>query len=84
VQLGVAVGADNHVDARYGLGQAHVIAVGEESVLSFLHTAVAKRDDHVRLLRLAKDFHHLSCGLDGIGELNRSGAVGIKLRLFAK
>ena len=36
VQLGVAVAADDNVDARHGLGQAHVLAVGVASVFSFL------------------------------------------------
>ena len=84
VQFGVAVGADDHVDARHGLGQAHVLAVGEASVLAFLHAAVAERDDHVHLLRLAEELHHLPGGLDGIGELHRAGAAGIELRFFAE
>ena len=83
-QFGVAVGADHHVDARHGLGQADILAVREASVLAFLHTAVAERDDHIRLLRLAEDFHHLPRGLDGIGELNRAGAAGIELGFFAE
>ena len=82
--VGVAVGADDHVDARHGLGQAHVLAVGEASVLAFFHTAVAERDDHIHLLRLAEELHHLPGGLDGIGELNRAGAVGIELGFFAE
>ena len=31
-----------------------------------------------------RSFHHLPGGLDGIGELNRAGAVGIELRFFAE
>ena len=31
VQLGVAVAADHDVDARHGLGQAHVVAVGDSA-----------------------------------------------------
>ena len=74
VQFGVAVAADDHVDARHGHGQAHVLAVGEASVLAFLHAAVAERDDHIHLLRLAEKRHHLPGGLDGIGERHRAGA----------
>ena len=78
LQLGVAVAADHHVDARHGLGQAHVVAVGVAPVLAFLHAAVAERDDHIHLLRLAEDLHHLLGGLDGVGERHRTGAAGVE------
>ena len=80
----MAVAADHHVDARHGLGQAHVVAVGEAPVLSFLHAAVAETDDHIHLLRLAEDLHHLLGGLDGVGERNSARAVGVEAGLFAE
>jgi hypothetical protein len=80
----MAVAADDHVDARHGLGQAHVIAVGEAPVLSFLHTTVAETDDHIDILRLAEDLHHLLRGLDGVGERNSARAIGVKGSLFAE
>ena len=83
LQLGVAVAADHHVDARHGLGQAHVVAVGEAPILPFLHAAVAEADDHVHLLRLAENLHHLLGGLDGIGERSRT-AGGVDDGLFAE
>ena len=84
VQFGVAVGADDHVNARHGLGQLHVLAVDEASVRAFRHAAVAERDDDIHLLRLAENLHHLLGGLDGIGELRRGGAAGIELGFFAE
>ena len=54
-QLGVAVAADDHVDPRHGLGQAHVVAVAEAPVLAFLHAAVTESDHHIHLLRLAEN-----------------------------
>ena len=70
LQLGVAVAADHDVDARHGLGQAHVVAVAVTPVLSFLDAAVAEADDHIDLLRLAQNLHRLPGGLDGVGERN--------------
>ena len=68
LQLGVAVAADHHVDARHRLGYAHVIAVGEAPILAPFHSAVAEADDHVHFLGLAQNRHHLLGGLDGVGK----------------
>ena len=84
VQFGVAVGADDHVDAGHRRGQPHVLAAREAPVLVLLQPAMAERDDHVHLLRLAQQRHHLARGLDRIGELHRAGAAGIELRLLAE
>jgi hypothetical protein len=83
-QFGMAVGADDHVDAGHRHGQAHVLAVGEASVLSFLHATVAECDDHIHFLGLAEKLHRLARGLDGIRELNRAGNTGIELGFFAE
>ena len=83
LQLGVAVAADHHVDARHVLGQTHVLAVGVAPVLAFLQAAVAERDDHIHLLRLAQDLHHLPGGLGGIGE-GRGAAAGVDHGLLAE
>ena len=84
VKLGMAVGADDDVDARHRHGKSDVLAVGEASVLVFFHAAVAERDNDVELLGLTQDLHHRSGALDGIGELNRARAVGIELRFLAE
>jgi hypothetical protein len=78
------VAADHHVDARHGLGQAHVVAIAVAAVLVLLHAAVAERDDHMHLLRLAEDLHHLPGGLDGLGERHGTRAARVVLRLLAE
>ena len=60
------------------LGQAHVLALAEAPVLAFLHAAMAERDDHVDLLRLAQHLHHLLGGLDRVGE-RRGAAAGVDM-----
>ena len=52
-----------------------------ECAASFLHTTVAETDDHIDILRLAEDLHHLLGGLDGVGERNRTA---VKNGLFAE
>ena len=79
----MAVAADHHVDARHGLGQVHVFALGESPVFPFLHAAVAETDDHIHLFRLAENLHHLPGGLDGVGERSRT-ATGVDGGLLAE
>ena len=51
--------------------------------LPFLHAAVAESDDHIHLLRLAENLHHLPGGLDGVGERRRA-ATGVEHGLLAE
>ena len=74
--------ADHHVDARHGLGQAHVVALGVAPVLAFLQAAVAESDDHIHLLGFAENLHHFPGSLDVVGERHRT-AIGVDDGLLA-
>ena len=84
MQLGMAVATNHYVNTRHRFGQAHVVTVSVASVLPFLHATMAESDDHIHLLRLAQDLHHLFGGFDGVVEGGGSGTAGIELGLLAK
>ncbi len=83
LQRSMAVAANDDVDAGHGLSHTHVIAAGEFPVLSSRYAAVAKANNHIHLLFLVENVHHVLGGLDGVGERS-CAALGIDSGLFAE